>query len=87
MRFTCFTNLNVSSFSMTGDIDFQTGHFADFKKFVHFAYFEQLKIDSHFPDFEQVTIDSVYLHYLGPYLFICTTYKACLFDNNFKNHT
>ena len=78
MRFTCFTNLNVSSFSMTGDIDFQTGHFADFKKFVHFAYFEQLKIDSYFPDFEQVTIDSICLSALLRTLFVHLHYLQSL---------
>ena len=78
MRFTCFTNLNVSSFSMTGDIDFQTGHFADFKKFVHFAYFEQLKIDSHFPDFEEVTIDSICLSALLRTLFVHLHYLQSL---------
>ena len=78
MRFTCFTNLNVSSFSMTGDIDFQTGHFADFKQFVHFAYFEQLKIDSHFPDFEQVTIDPICLSALLRTLFVHLHYLQSL---------
>ena len=41
--------LDVScSFSVTGDIDFQTDHFADFEQFkadIHLANFEQVKID------------------------------------------
>ena len=39
---------DVSSFSMTGYINFQTDHFANF---------EQFKIDSHFANFGQVWID------------------------------
>ena len=35
---------------MTGDIDFQTGHF---------GYFEQFKINVHFPDYGQVKIDHI----------------------------
>ena len=38
------------SFSMTGDMNFQTSHFADF---------EQLKVDVHFANFGQVRIDSI----------------------------
>ena len=42
----------VSSFSMTGDTDFQTGHFANL---------EQFKIGSNFADFRQVKTDPTYL--------------------------
>ena len=38
----------VSSFSVTGDIDFQTIHFADFEQFrndIYFANIAQVKID------------------------------------------
>ena len=42
------SKFDVSTFFMTGDIDFQTRHFVDFEKF---------KINSHFSGFWQVKID------------------------------
>ena len=41
---------NVPSFSLTGDLDFQTGHFADF---------EQFKVDIHFAKLKQVQTDPI----------------------------
>ena len=42
------SKFDVSWFSVTGGIGFQTGHFADF---------EQLKVDIYFANFGQVKID------------------------------
>ena len=50
MMFTYCPNFDVSSFSVTGDIDFETGHFASF---------EQFKIDLYFANSGQVKIDPV----------------------------
>ena len=88
MRFTCCPNLHCSSFLM----DFQTGHFADFKQFGHFANSEQFKIDCHFSNFSQVTIDLSLLLWSG---YGCFTSlgktlgreklsKVSLLDNIFK---
>ena len=44
------SKFNVSNFSVTGDIDFQTGHVADF---------EQFKVENYFADLELVKIDSI----------------------------
>ena len=45
------SKFDVSSFSVTEDIDFQTGYFADF---------EQFKVDIYFANFGQVRIDPVF---------------------------
>ena len=50
MMFTYCPNFDVSIFSVTGDIDFETGHFASF---------EQFKIDLYFANFGQAKIDPV----------------------------
>ena len=42
------SKFDFCGFSMTGNMDFQTGHFADVKQFT---------IDSHFADVGQVLID------------------------------
>ena len=57
MMFTYCPNFDVSSFSVTGDIDFETGHFASF---------EQFKIDLYFANFGQAKIDPfVVFYYFG----------------------
>ena len=44
-------------------MDFETGHFADFKQFGHFANFQQFKIDCHF--LTLVKSQLTYLYYFG----------------------
>ena len=51
-RFECFQLLNGWRY-----IDFQTGHFPNFKQFGHFANLEHFTTDSHFSKFMHVTID------------------------------
>ena len=46
-------------------IDFQTGHFPDFKQFGHFANLEHFTIHSHFSNFMHVKIDQSLLLWAG----------------------
>ena len=46
---------DVSSFSVTGDIAFQTSHFDDF---------EQFKVDIYFTNFGQVKIDLIWSFFI-----------------------
>ena len=81
MMFTYCPNFDVSSFSVTGDIDFETGHFASF---------EQFKIDLYFANFGQAKIDPfVVFYYFGQVtailLYLGKTYCEKQ-AKKFKNH-
>ena len=88
--FKCFYLLNGWRY-----IDFQIGHFPDFKQFGHFGNLERFTIDSHFSYFMHVKID--HLYYFEQALVVLLSMgktsghtkqsEASLFDNKFKNHT